>query len=42
MPSTDGIVVSFGTPAQYAFGAAVDTLCGVLAGSIARRGAPAG
>lgn len=30
-PSTDGIVVSFGTPAEHAFGAAVAALCGVLA-----------
>jgi GntR family transcriptional regulator/MocR family aminotransferase len=29
-PITDGIVVSFGTPAEHAFGAAVDALCGVL------------
>ncbi len=31
-PATDGIVVSFGTPAEHAFAAAVDALCGVLAG----------
>lgn len=30
-PRTDGIVVSFGTPAEHAFTAAVDALCGVLA-----------
>ncbi|MDP9164683.1 MAG: PLP-dependent aminotransferase family protein, partial [Actinomycetota bacterium] len=30
---TDGIVVSFGTPAEHAFAAAVDALCGVLAGA---------
>jgi GntR family transcriptional regulator/MocR family aminotransferase len=30
-PSTDGVVVSFGTPAEHAFPAAVDALCGVLA-----------
>lgn len=29
-PVADGIVVSFGTPAEHAFGAAVDALCGVL------------
>jgi GntR family transcriptional regulator/MocR family aminotransferase len=29
-PITDGIVVSFGTPAEHAFTAAVDALCGVL------------
>ena len=33
--STDGIVVNFGTPAEHAFVAAVDALCGVLA-SVAR------
>jgi GntR family transcriptional regulator/MocR family aminotransferase len=33
-PVTDGIVVSFGTPAEHAFNAAVDALCGVLAGAI--------
>lgn len=31
IPSGDGIVVSFGTPADHAFTAAVDALCGVLA-----------
>lgn len=31
VPATDGIVVSFGTPAESAFAAAVDALCGVLA-----------
>lgn len=30
IPSTDGIVVNFGTPSEHAFGAAVDALCGVL------------
>jgi GntR family transcriptional regulator/MocR family aminotransferase len=30
IPSTDGIVVNFGTPAEHAFGPAVDALCGVL------------
>jgi GntR family transcriptional regulator/MocR family aminotransferase len=29
-PAVDGIVVSFGTPAEHAFGGAVDALCGVL------------
>jgi GntR family transcriptional regulator / MocR family aminotransferase len=33
VPARDGIVVSFGTPAEHAFGAAVDALCGVLASS---------
>jgi len=33
LPSSDGIVVSFGTPAEHAFGAAIDALCGVLAAS---------
>jgi GntR family transcriptional regulator/MocR family aminotransferase len=32
-PITDGIVVSFGTPAEHAFTAAVDALCAVLAGA---------
>lgn len=32
IPSTDGVVVSFGTPAEHAFGAAVDALCRVLGG----------
>jgi GntR family transcriptional regulator / MocR family aminotransferase len=32
-PSTDGIVVNFGTPAEHAFGPALDALCGVLADS---------
>jgi GntR family transcriptional regulator / MocR family aminotransferase len=32
VPDVDGVVVSFGTPADHAFGAAVDALCGVLAG----------
>jgi GntR family transcriptional regulator/MocR family aminotransferase len=32
VPAPDGIVVSFGTPAEHAFTAAVDALCGVLAG----------
>jgi GntR family transcriptional regulator/MocR family aminotransferase len=30
IPSADGIVVNFGTPAEHAFGPAVDALCGVL------------
>jgi GntR family transcriptional regulator / MocR family aminotransferase len=34
-PAIDGIVVSFGTPAEHAFGAAVDALCGVL-GAVCR------
>jgi GntR family transcriptional regulator/MocR family aminotransferase len=33
VPARDGIVVSFGTPAEHAFGAAVDALCDVLASS---------
>lgn len=32
IPRTDGVVVSFGTPADHAFGAAVDALCRVLEG----------
>jgi GntR family transcriptional regulator/MocR family aminotransferase len=35
IPSSDGVVVSFGTPADHAFGAAVQALCEVL-GSINR------
>ena len=31
-PARDGVVVSFGTPAEHAFTAAVDALCSVLAG----------
>jgi GntR family transcriptional regulator/MocR family aminotransferase len=31
-PVRDGVVVSFGTPADHAFGPAVEALCGVLAG----------
>lgn len=31
-PSADGVVVSFGTPADHAFGPAVDALCRVLDG----------
>jgi GntR family transcriptional regulator / MocR family aminotransferase len=31
IPTGDGIVVSFGTPAEHAFNAAVEALCGVLA-----------
>ncbi|MBJ7385503.1 MAG: PLP-dependent aminotransferase family protein, partial [Mycolicibacterium sp.] len=37
-PRTDGIVVSFGTPAEHAFTAAVDALCGVLGGVAGVRG----
>ncbi|MBJ7341675.1 PLP-dependent aminotransferase family protein [Mycolicibacterium sp.] len=33
VPRPDGIVVSFGTPAEHAFPAAVDALCRVLAGA---------
>jgi GntR family transcriptional regulator/MocR family aminotransferase len=36
IPAFDGIVVSFGTPAEHAFGAAVDALCDVL-GSVQRQ-----
>jgi GntR family transcriptional regulator/MocR family aminotransferase len=36
IPAFDGIVVNFGTPAEHAFGAAVDALCGVL-GSMTRQ-----
>jgi len=32
VPVHDGLVVSFGTPSDSAFGPAVDALCGVLAG----------
>ncbi|MDZ7881826.1 MAG: PLP-dependent aminotransferase family protein [Mycobacterium sp.] len=32
IPDADGVVVSFGTPADHAFGAAVDALCRVLDG----------
>ncbi|WP_163795558.1 PLP-dependent aminotransferase family protein [Mycolicibacterium sediminis] len=35
-PRTDGIVVNFGTPAEHAFGPAVDALCRVLASSLRR------
>jgi GntR family transcriptional regulator / MocR family aminotransferase len=31
VPAPDGVVISFGTPAESAFTAAVDALCGVLA-----------
>jgi GntR family transcriptional regulator/MocR family aminotransferase len=31
VPEPDGIIVGFGTPAEHAFPAAVDALCGVLA-----------
>lgn len=34
VPDADGIVVSFGTPAEHAFPAAVDALCRVLGGLI--------
>jgi GntR family transcriptional regulator/MocR family aminotransferase len=30
IPEADGVVVNFGGPAEHAFGAAVDALCGVL------------
>lgn len=33
VPRPDGVVVSFGTPAEHAFEPAVDALCGVLADS---------
>jgi GntR family transcriptional regulator / MocR family aminotransferase len=29
-PRRDGVVVNFGTPAEHAFAAALDALCGVL------------
>lgn len=32
-PQRDGVVIGFGTPAEHAFGAAVEALCGVLASS---------
>ena len=32
IPAGDGVVVSFGTPAEHAFAAAVDALGGVLEG----------
>jgi GntR family transcriptional regulator/MocR family aminotransferase len=31
-PERDGVVVSFGTPAEHAFAPAVEALCRVLAG----------
>lgn len=31
VPDPDGVIVGFGTPADHAFGAAVDALCAVLA-----------
>jgi GntR family transcriptional regulator/MocR family aminotransferase len=31
IPRPDGVVINFGTPADHAFAAAVDALCGVLA-----------
>ena len=34
IPEADGIVVSFGTPAEHAFPAAVEALCRVLGGLI--------
>lgn len=40
VPATDGIVVSFGTPADHAFTSALQALCGVLAAAVAARGAP--
>jgi GntR family transcriptional regulator / MocR family aminotransferase len=36
VPRPDGVVVNFGTPAEYAFPAAVDALCAVLASMLAR------
>jgi GntR family transcriptional regulator / MocR family aminotransferase len=33
IPNRDGVVVSFGTPAEHAFAAAIDALCGVLRAS---------
>ena len=32
VPGGDGVVINFGSPAEHAFGPAVDALCGVLAG----------
>jgi GntR family transcriptional regulator/MocR family aminotransferase len=32
VPGGDGVVINFGSPAERAFGPAVDALCGVLAG----------
>jgi GntR family transcriptional regulator/MocR family aminotransferase len=37
VPAFDGIVVSFGTPAEHAFGAAVQALCGVLGSAVGVR-----
>jgi GntR family transcriptional regulator/MocR family aminotransferase len=37
VPAPDGVVVNFGSPAEHAFGAAVDTLCEVLASAGSRR-----
>jgi GntR family transcriptional regulator / MocR family aminotransferase len=33
VPAPDGVIVGFGTPAEHAFPAAVDALCGVLRAS---------
>ncbi|MCV7283575.1 PLP-dependent aminotransferase family protein [Mycolicibacterium flavescens] len=33
VPQPDGVIVGFGTPAEHAFNAAVEALCGVLAAS---------
>ena len=41
VPNPDGIVIGFGTPAEHAFAAALDALCGVLeASGLSRQGAP--
>lgn len=37
LPRPDGVVVNFGTPAEHAFGAAVDALCAVLAETLGSR-----
>jgi GntR family transcriptional regulator/MocR family aminotransferase len=36
VPEPDGVIVGFGTPAEHAFGAAVDALCAVLAATLRR------
>lgn len=40
VPGPDGIIVGFGTPAEHAFGAAVDALCAVLTAAGLGRAAP--
>lgn len=33
-PDPDGVIIGFGAPAEHAFGAAVDALCGVLSAAL--------